>query len=744
MNNERKWSGIWIKAYGVACHFVQMPPAPYYRTTFEVGAKPGRAVVHLCGLGVHELFINGIKADDRWLAPAQMQYDCRVPYIDYDVTALLRPGEKNTLVVHLGSGFYNCHNGWRYTVNFYSWRETPRLICDVEIDGKVVEASNVHWRIHPGPATYDCFHEGEDYDARLEMPEIFAADYDDSAWSQALRTLSPGGRLELDTDDPCRVIERLHGVEVGRPTPNSRVYDFGANISGVVEFEVSGNAGDRLDIQYSERLNDAGRADTSSIDMGMKRFEKDSYILKGGGPETWHPTLVYHGFQYVEITFSNPENVVSRIDGLFISSDFADRGKFASSHEILNKVQEITLRGYHGNFVGVPTDCPTREKLGWSGDCNMVMETGWWNFYPRKGIQRLVNIHLDTQRPDGNMTTHGPTSLWGFNESAPGSADFPFNFCRICHEFDGDDSPIREYYPKLVKLIDFFCELTHDDDLCHLGYGDYCNPVLEKMMDGDVSGKASQLKDPTALESCWFYEMLNLMAGFARYLGDEDEARLCEDKARRVKAAVNRVCYDEKTGLFDNGFWGSTAIAACVGILDDSIHQKVIEYMVNDIRKEAHRLYVGFTGTRHILQALAMNGYIDDALEMVIQPEYPGYGNIVRRGATTLWESWNGANSRNHIIRGYVSAFMYRYLAGISPAAPGFTKIRFAPQFPKKLDWVRAEYETKLGMLRSAWEKRDGKITCNFEIPAGATADIVLPGQELHNATGKVEITVGI
>ena len=739
---ERQWQGIWIKAYDGACYFDPLPPAPYFRTTFSVGAAPGKAVVHLCGLGVHELFINGVRADDRWYAPAQTQYDCRAPYIDYDVTGLLRPGEENVLVIHLGSGFYNCHNEWRYTVNYYSWRGMPRLICDVEIDGKVVACSGVHWKIHPGPAVYDCFHEGEDYDARLEMPEIFSAEYDDSAWEAAKRTVTPGGVLELDTDEPCRVIQRLRGVEVGRPTPDSRVYDFGANISGVVEFEVSGKAGTKLEIQYSEMLNEAGRADVSTINMGMKRFEKDSYILKGGGPETWHPTLVYHGFQYVEITFSDPDTVLERIDGLFISSDFADRGSFTSSNEILNKVQEITRRGYRCNFVGVPTDCPTREKLGWGGDCNMVMETGWWNFYPKKGIQRLVNIHLDTQRADGGITTHGPTSLWGFEEDAPGSADFPFNFCRLCYEFDGDDAPMREYYPKMSRIIRFFNELTHDDDLCHLGYGDYCNPVLEKMMDGDVSGKATLLKDPTALESCWFYDMLGSMALFARHLGKEDDARACEEKARRVRAAVNRTCFDEKSGLFDNGFWGSTAIAINVGILDDAIRSKVIDYMVEDIRREAHRSYVGFTGTRHIFQALAENGFIDDAVEMIVQPEYPGFGNIVRRGASTLWESWNGMNSRNHIIRGYVSAFMYRYLAGISPAAPGFRKIRLAPQFARQLDWVRAEYETPQGMLRSAWERDGGKVVCRFEIPAGAEADIILPGRAIRGAKGKTEISV--
>ena len=257
-----------------------------------------------------------------------------------------------------------------------------------------------------------------------------------------------------------------------------------------------------------------------------------------------------------------------------------------------------------------------------------------------------------------------------------------------------------------------------------------------------VSGNANLLKDPTALESSWFYEMLNLMAEFARHLGKETDALAYEDKARRVRAAVNRTCFDAASGLFDNGFWGSTAIALNVGILDEPIRQQVLEYMVNDIRKEAHRLYVGFTGTRHILQALAENGYIDDAVEMVIQPEYPGYGNIVKRGATTLWESWNGMNSRNHIIRGFVSAFMYRYLAGISPASPGFKRIRLAPMFARQLDWVRAEFNTPQGLLRSAWERKDGKIICRCDIPEGAEADIVLPGREPQVACGKVEFSI--
>ena len=740
---ERQWQGSWIKAYNTVCYFNPLPPAPYFRTTFPVGAAPGKAVVHLCGLGVHELFINGVRADDRWFAPAQTQYDCRAPYIDYDVTGLLRPGEENVLVVHLGSGFYNCHNEWLYTVNYYSWRGTPRLICDVEIDGEVVACSGVHWKIHPGPAVYDCFHEGEDYDARLEMPEIFSAGYDDSAWETAKRAIMPGGVLELDTDEPCRVIQRLHGVEVGRPTPNSRVYDFGANISGVVEFEVSGKAGDKLEIQYSEMLNEAGRADVSTINMGMKRFEKDSYILKGGGPETWHPTLVYHGFQYVEITFSDPDTVLNRIDGLFISSDIAERGSFTSSHEILNKVQEITRRGYRCNFVGVPTDCPTREKFGWGGDCKMAMETGWWNFYPRNGVRRLVNILMDTQRPDGGLSTHGPTTLWGFNEISPGSACFQIDFCLLCYEFDGDDAPIAEFYPKIRKAVHFFNGMTRDDDLYHLGYGDYCNPILEKMLQGDVSGKACQLKDPTVMESCDFYEMLTKAAFFARHLGKEEDALEYEKKARRVRAAVNDTYYNRESGLYDNGFWSSTAIAVNTGVVPEEYRRRTTEALAAEIRKERHRAYLGFRGTKQVLRMLAENGFIDDALEMVVQPEYPGYGYIVNQGGTTLWESWNGKNSRNHIIRGYVSAFMYRYLAGLSPAAPGFRKIRLAPQFPKKLDWVRAEYETPQGMLRSAWERDGEKVICRFEIPEGAEAEIVLPGEAPRKiSSGKAEFSV--
>jgi alpha-L-rhamnosidase len=732
---ERTWTGIWIKAYSGYASMKPLQPSPYMRTVFHAPEKVQSAIVHLCALGVHQLYINDQIVDgDSWYKPALSQYDCRAGYLDYDVKKYLKPG-KNVLIVQLGNGFYNAYNNWMYTTNYVSWRGAPRMICDVEIDGKIIEFSGVHWRVHSSPITFDCHHEGEDYDARLELPECFKPDYDASHWQKPVRTVPPGGIIELENVEPRRVIQRIQPIKVTQTAANRTVFDFGINCSGVVEISVKGESGTVLTIRYGEMLDGFGNVDTRNVDYCQQgaRFETDRYTLKGGGEvETWHPQFVWHGFRYVEITSSKLPVEVCNAVSLFISTDFPVVGHFHSSNDVLNRIQEITLTSYRSNFMGIPTDCPTREKFGWTGDAETAIETGWWNFNPRKGLEQLQKIIMDLQRADGTISTHGPTTLYGFEECSPSYSAFLYDFCHLTNLFTGDDTPIRTYYPKLKKTVHLLESMSRDDCLFHVGYGDWCHPLAPQGGDG----YNNQL-DPTLVESALFVYILELMADFANVLKQDNDQQYFSTLRQRMIAKINECFYDRKAALYDNQSRAGTAMVLYFGIAPAEERQRIADALAQLVRRENHRVLDGIQGAKFVPRALAEYGYAEDALQMIIQPEYPGWGNLVKRGASSLWENWKGNSSLNHIMFGDVSAWMYRYLAGMTPTAPGFRKVRIKPCFVAQLSEVSATHQTPFGTIEVAWRREQNAVTLEVNIPQEITADVFLPQQEYHGVTGK-------
>ena len=705
--------GTWImptlvKGYN-NCYFNEIADC-YLRKAFMAPASVEKAEINLCGLGVHELYVNGVLADERWYAPGLYQYDYRVGTTVYDVKHLIRPGEENVIMVHLGNGFYNCRNEWKYTVNFSSWRAAPRMVCDCFINDDLAVISGPDWKIHPSPVIYDCHHAGEDYDARLELPpEAFCGGYDDSDWKNATRALSPGGIVEIDTDEPCRVIERIPGKLIS-DEPLCKLFNFGKNFSGVAEVKMRGKSGSKITFRYGEMLDENGKLTTDNVSQMVKRFDTDTYTCKGEGVEVWHPHFVWHGFQYIEAVFEDADTEILDITGLFISSDIKSRGSFECSDPTLNQLQQMTLTSYRSNFMSLPTDCPTREKFGWTGDAENAMETGWFNFYCRNGLRRLMDLVMDIQRPDGNFTTHGPTTLWGFEQTCPSFSVYMYDFCRYCWELDGDDEPIKQYYDKLKLGAMFFEAFTRDDRLCHLGYGDWCHPIHHPMK-----------RDTTAEESISLYIIMRDMAFMAEHLNKADDAAYFADLAEQIRQAVRKTYYNADTALYEDGFWAVMAMALCCGIVEESEKAAVAANLVKSVREANHQVWAGTLGSRFTPRALAENGYVEDAFKMITQKEYPGWGNIVAQGGTSLWEFWNGQTSRNHIMFGDISAWMYRYLGGIAPAAPGWKAISFKPNFIPQVDWVNTRYESAAGEVKVEWKRSGSKVECSLSAAANVS-----------------------
>ena len=708
--NIRKWSGYWI--HGNA------DPAPYLRKNFELKTVPKKAVLHLCGLGWHELYVNRTKADDRVLAPTASQFDRHVSYISYDVTHLLKQG-KNAVAVLLGNGWYNCRTEEVWNFAHAPWLDNPKMICDLECDGKIVLSSDNSWKIVKSPITFNQLRNGEQYDARLETPGVLEPDFDDSGYENAYYCNPPGGEVVREEMEPCRICRTFEGVP-REIAPNATVYDFGINLTGWCEIEVEGMPGTEICLAYGERIGDDGNLIQNPINQFVKSgaFQEDRYRLQGEGKEIWHPHFTYHGFQYCKVTIWNGNAKIHRLTAHFIHTDFRQTGKFVCSDAIANRLQECTVQSYLSNYTGIPTDCPHREKNGWTGDAELAMETGLWNFDCVKASANFLRILADTQRPSGQLPGIAPTAGFGYNwGNGPVWDCCLFEIPFRIREFTGDDSLIRQYL-SAMELYMGYCRSMEHEGLVNFGLGDWNHYDRKHAA-------------PTELVVSSFY--LRCAERLAEFKPEYAET------ASRIAAAINRKYY-HGNGIYADGQRTAMALSLYFGY--DQEPELTIQRLVEAVRAKKHTAGFGIVGAKVVPRVLAEYGYADDAFTMLTQTEFPGWGYWVKHfNANTLFEAWRGTSSRNHIMYGDLSAWFYQYAAGIRPGKAGFRQFKIKPCFIKALDWVEAEHETQYGTVKVRWERKSGEIAFSCTVPAGTEAEIVLNGTSHKKVTGNFSQT---
>ena len=728
MHKERKWLGRWINAgLTMGTPTDTMLPAPYLRKTFELTAVPQKASVFLCGLGWHVLYVNNQKADDRVLAPCLTQYDKHVSFIEYDVTGLLKKG-RNAVTVMLGNGLFNCHEPhWSY--DKAPWRDYPKLLCDIVVDGQTVAASGKDWKVHNSPITFDGFRNGQYYDARLEVAGFADPELDDSSWQNAALAVPPGGRVVQETAEPCKVMQSFPLVSERFVTCWESTYDFGLNLTGWCRIKVKGAAGTLLKLTYVEKIDPvSGLINLQEVAPYVEKspFQTDEYILKGDPDgEVFEPCFVYHGFRYVQIWHSAKVEIMD-IQAQFVHTAFAGNGCFESSSDTLNTLQKHTLQSFKSNFTGIPTDCPHREKNGWTGDAACAAEAGIWNFNTEKAYTHFLHVLADTQRPDGQLPGIAPTGSWGYNwGSGPAYDTLFFEYPYQLYRFYGRTELIEKYYDKF-KLYLEYCGSRAENHLLDFGLGDWCH------WDRSVTAPVE------ITSSGYYYQNVLRTALFAGILGKTDDAADYRELAGKIRESFLKK-FDNHDGSFGDRSLTATAAALYFGFVENESAVKSADYLVNQARSEQHKANFGILGAKYMPRALADYGYIDDALEVVTQKEFPGWGWQLEHGATSLWENWNGKGSQNHIMFGDISAWMYQYLGGINPLAetPGFKKFIIKPGFAAKLDYVSASYNSPYGIIKSKWQRKGSSIECEFDIPEGSTADIILPGKTIKDAAGK-------
>ena len=356
------WGGYWIGSGEEA----DSAMAPLLRRIFTLDRAVVSARAYVCGLGYHELSVNGQKASDHVLDPAFTRYDRRALYVTHDITPLLQPGE-NVFGVVLGNSFFNALHADAWKFEKAPWKASPRLLFDARIthdDSTVTRiASDREWKVGPGPITYNYVRTGESYDARRERTGWNRPGYRDTDWLPARPVEAPAGRVTAQRLPPCRVTATWPAAAVEKGGEGTRVFDMGRNLAGWARLTAQGTAGSAITLRYAELCDAQGKPDQRNINslVTSARFQTDEYVLRGDrAGETYEPSFVYHGFRYVEV--SAPAETAVRLEAREVHTDFAAAGRFRCSSELLNTIQELTLRSYVSNFVGIPTDCPHRGK----------------------------------------------------------------------------------------------------------------------------------------------------------------------------------------------------------------------------------------------------------------------------------------------------------------------------------------------------------------------------------------------
>ncbi|GAB3651392.1 glycoside hydrolase family 78 protein [Echinicola sediminis] len=742
MMDESNWQGAWVSD-GMD---VDQKPAPYFRKQFSTSKKVKKARAYIAVAGLYELSINGQRIGNHVLDPAYTRFDRRVLYVTHDVTEALQEGE-NAIGVLLGNGWYNHQSTAVWYFHQAPWRNRPAFCMDVKIsyeDGSEETVSTGKgWKTALSPVIFNSIYTAEHYDARLEQAGWDKPGFDESEWKDIVYRSAPADKIVAQVMPPIRYNEELPAKDMEKINDTTFVFDLGRNISGVSEIKVSGKEGTVLRLKHGERLAANGRVDMSNIDVHYRPtddtdpFQTDIFILKGSGEETFKAKFNYKGFQYVEVTASHQVNLSKEsLKGHFMYSDVPKVGQISSSNPTLNGIWEATNNSYLSNLFGYPTDCPQREKNGWTGDGHIAIETGLYSYEGIKVYEKWLDDHRDEQQPNGVLPAIIPTSGWGY-EWANGP-DWTSTICIIpwnVYLFYGDQRILEENYEAMKKYVDHITEIS-PDGLTSWGLGDWV-PVKSQ--------------SPVEYTSSAYYCVdARILAKTAALLGNEKDHQKYAQLADKIKEAINQKYLDPETGIYGSGLQTELSVALQWDLVPEDLRSKVAANLAKRVEEDGFHLDVGLLGTKAILNALSENGYADAAYRIAAQETYPSWGWWIVNGATTLYENWKidakSDISMNHIMFGEIGAWIYKALGGIKPdpAQPGFKHVLLEPHFVDGLENFKASHESPYGQIVSSWKKEGkNKIAYDIQLPANSTATLLLPkGVQVRTQKGLEKIDV--
>jgi alpha-L-rhamnosidase len=740
--------------------------ARYLRKDFNINNKVISAKLYISGLGQYSVYINGKEvAAEEILKPALSDYRKRVYFNTYDVTNFVRKGDNAIGVVLEGGRYtamrYNPDNPDRDGIKNILHFGTPRLKMQLEITcsyllgGSTIVMSDTSWKVtNRGPIRTSNEFDGETHNANMDLGDWTMPNYDDSEWQNVELMEAPSGALEPQPNPNIMVQDRLKTVAMFQKD-GKWIIDMGQNMVGNVQIELRNQKrGDTVTLRFAEIL----LPDSNVCMATMRAAECTDRYVSDGKPAKWHPMFATHGFRYVEVSGLRGKPSLSDFEGRVFYDKMSVTGTFATSNEIINSVYRNAYWGIRGNYRSMPTDCPQRdERMGWNGDRTTGCYGESYIFDNHHLYSKWITDADDSQLESGSLPDVMPAYWRFYSNSMTWPGAFITSADMVYTRF-GDAKPIERHYPAMKKWLKFMKDTYMQDGIMTKDrYGDWClppeSPELIHSRDSSRITAAPMLANP------FYCHLCGKMVEFAKLLGKTDDAEYFQNEIQNATEAFNKKYFDTATGNYDNGTVTANILPLAFGMVPKGYERTVFDNIVNKTQKD-HSCHVstGVVGIQQLMRTLTDYGAGDLALKIATNEDYPSWGYMVRNGATTIWELWNGntanpaMNSGNHVmLLGDLILWEYEYLAGIRPAEPGYSKIVIKPHVIDGLKSVNCSYQSPSGLIESSWTNNNGKFTLTVVIPPNTTASIYLPysdgegNQRIENVgSGKYKYTYQI
>ena len=727
-------------------------PASYIRKAFAVDKEVKRAALYMTALGVYRGWLNGQALDAQLLLPGYTDYRYRLQVQSYDVTERLQPGE-NVLAAMLGDGWYRGYLSIGSTPNVYGKKTAFLCVLQIEYaDGSCAEIhTDESWKAtQNGPLRENDLKVREQYDARMELAGWNAPGFSDADW-HGVYPAQYEGQLVPHEGEPILAQESFAPTVLQTPDGGT-VLDFGQNMAGQVHFNVSGKAGHTVKLILGEVLDENGSftqknlvAEGASFISGQLGQEL-CYTLKEG-TQSYQPFGLVSGFRYAKLENWPEPAAAENFRAVAVYSGLRPAGSFECSNPLLNQLVHNVQWSQRSNFVDIPTDCPTRERSGWTADISVFSETACYLTDPRKFLLKWLHDFMLDQSEDGSLAFIVPGGGKGaWRRSCCAWSDAIANIPTVLYQFYGDAEILRECYGAVKRYIDFNLRRARKKNLLLLfKTGRHRKYIIEtgfhfgEWLEPGTAMYRDFIKDiflpDTEVNTAWFYQTVSQAAQMAEVLALDEEAEYYRALAAQIKAAYRKAF--TRDGRIDEKRHCRYVRPVAMDLLTEDEKKETVAALNQKCIDNDYRIGTGFLTTYRLLYVLSRYGCTDTAYRLLENTKQPGWLYAVTKGATTTWENWYGikedgvpVDSHNHYAPGSVAAWLFSDCAGIRPLEPGFAKIQIQPALGGSLTYAKASYESCQGRITSAWRIADGRFYLETTVPCAA--QVVLPNGETH------------
>ena len=700
-------------------------PAPYLRRSFTLDTKPTEASLSICGLGFYVLFVNGERVSKGHIAPYISNPDHICYYDTFDVTDKLTEGE-NVIGVILGNGMLNCPGGLVWDFDDADFRAAPMLAMELSVktlSGDVLIGADEEFLCHPSPILFDDLRLGETYDARLEIDGWSKAGFDTSDWTPAFYVQSPRGEMKLCECEPITTYKVLKPVSITKEG-DAYIYDFGLNSAGVTHLHIEGKAGQLVTLWHAEQLDNEGRYFDKNV-----RFNRhdtpyyDDYnqtirFTCSGGVDDYEPYFHYSGFRYVKVEGITEEQATSDLLTYHVMScDIPTIGGFKCSDDRINTLFAMVKNSDRSNLFYFPTDCPHREKNGWTGDASMSSDHMCYIFDMENIYREWLNNIRYAQRLDGALPGIIPTSGWGFAwGNGPTWDSVIFNLPYMLYKFRGITDTIKANAHAMVRYLEYAMTRRSDDGTIAIGLGDWV-PVSKNADDYDA---------PLALtDSVMVMDVARKASEMLAAVGMKHQAAFAEGIYHDMRETIRRELVDLDTLIVKGDCQASQCIALYYGVFEKEEEERAFAHLVRHIHAKDDTFDTGFIGLHCIFDVLAKFGEADLAYKMITRSKYPSYTRLIDLGYTSITEHFidemPDQSSMNHHFLGDIARWFMMRLAGLNVIDSRTVEISPCPVHG--IDFAEAYYDLPKGRVTVRWSRdENGKVDVDYTVPTGVKA----------------------